>query len=142
MCGHEKNKKEKWEGKCFCGEVRYIINMSYDYVCNCFCLDCQKISGGALITWVGFKREYVKIEDKNNNLKILNGQKANRGFCSNCGTVIYMEYKVKGDNFEEGEMAFSKNSLSGSHDIMPTENIYTRSYPYWLDGIGNLQRRD
>lgn len=75
-------------GGCLCGGVRYRATERPMGVVNCHCGQCRRFHGhfGAYIT---IPRETVVIEAQDTLSWYLSSAKAQRGFCSRCGSSLF-----------------------------------------------------
>ena len=78
----------KLEGRCYCGNVRYVAEGEPMLQAQCHCRECQYITGGAPNMFVamppdGFK--YTKGAPKQFSRKDLE-KPVTREFCAECGT--------------------------------------------------------
>lgn len=80
----------KFEGGCYCGDIRYEVTSEPKVKSQCHCRECQHISGGGpnyymLIAAEGFK--YTKGEPNTFTRKDLE-KPVTRQFCGTCATPI------------------------------------------------------
>ena len=78
------------EGGCYCGSVRYKADSAALFKGNCFCRECQYISGGAQNLVMGVKEAgfaYTKGTAKGFRRSDLDNP-VTREFCPDCGTHI------------------------------------------------------
>lgn len=114
------------EGGCLCGSVRFRLEDEPMYINACHCLDCQRISGGALI-------ENVWIEESNvtllGDITILTINLAGSGkkheiFCyAKCGTDLWSKYEASTNL----DIMVRVVALDDPTDVKPSVHIFTRS---------------
>ena len=80
----------KFEGRCYCGEVRYVAEGEAMMKAQCHCRECQYITGGAPNMFMavpvdGFK--FTKGTPKQFTRSDLE-KPVTREFCPNCGTHL------------------------------------------------------
>ena len=78
------------EGGCYCGAVRYAAEGDAAMKAQCFCRECQYITGGSPLLTFGVPTDAFKIasgELKDFARDDLEGP-VTRQFCPNCGTHI------------------------------------------------------
>lgn len=77
----------KYEGRCLCGNIEYVLNGRPVWIGYCHCESCRRATGAAAATHVGANLsdiEFVKGE-----LKIFESSSGvRRGFCSDCGSPL------------------------------------------------------
>lgn len=78
------------EGGCYCGSVRYKADSAALFKGNCFCRECQYISGGAQNVVMGVPEAsfaYTKGTPKGFSRSDLDNP-VTREFCPDCGTHL------------------------------------------------------
>ena len=79
--------KDRIDGGCFCGAVRFSLKKNNYPSSNCHCSMCRSISGAAFVSWMAIPVpafEYTKGEPK----KLNSSAHGSRYFCQNCGTPV------------------------------------------------------
>ena len=78
-------------GGCLCGKVRFETNAEPLFSFQCYCRDCQHVSGGGHLPQFAVKRDALAISGpvKAFRLKSDSGNEVENGFCSECGSPIY-----------------------------------------------------
>ncbi|NNG05670.1 MAG: GFA family protein [Inquilinus sp.] len=78
-------------GGCLCGKVRYEASDAPVLSIQCYCRDCQHISGGGHAPQFAVKRDTVSRSGplKTFHLKSDAGNDLEFGFCGECGSPIY-----------------------------------------------------
>lgn len=74
-------------GGCRCGNISYQCDGEPAYVGNCHCMDCQKFSGAAYVSWATFRRSQFHL-DEGEIKKVSCTPGITRGFCADCGTPL------------------------------------------------------
>lgn len=80
-----------YEGGCYCGEVRYCAEGEPFFKTECFCRECQYITGGASVLVMGMPADGLAIT-KGAVKGFTRSDIANpvtREFCPNCGTHLF-----------------------------------------------------
>ena len=106
-------------GGCLCGEVRYRAYGEALWVVHCHCRWCQRVSGAAFLTYVGFPTEDL---DWTAGAPAIyrSSEGVARGFCACCA-----------------------GSLDDPNAILPQEHIFTDHKRAWLhldDGLPRHRR--
>ncbi len=118
-------------GGCLCGEVRYRARGEALWVIHCHCRWCQRASGAAFLTYVGFRREDLEwVEGAPTIFK--SSAQVERGFCSRCGATLTFARSGR-DGID-----VCVGTLDDPHGIDPEEHIFTEQQLAWLhieDGL-------
>ena len=122
-------------GGCQCGAVRYRISGALGRAGICHCRMCQKAFGSFGAALVSVDRERLSwtrgIPSEFRSSAIVS-----RGFCSNCGTPLYMQ--------EDGDtvIEIAIGTLDDPNAVPPmTEQSGTESKLSWFDGMRELPER-
>ena len=78
-------------GGCLCKKVRYESGGEIVHAIQCYCRDCQHMSGGGHAPQFAVKRGTVTKSGplKNYHLTSDAGNRVEFGFCGECGSPIY-----------------------------------------------------
>ncbi len=90
----------KVEGGCYCGEIRYKAEGEPIFKAECYCRECQYITGGGYLTAMAMPAEgfeMVQGEVKGYARKDLD-RAVTREFCATCGTHLF----TRAPGFEKG----------------------------------------
>ena len=122
-----------YTGGCLCGQVRFDGQGQPEWIVHCHCNWCQRHSGAAFLTYIGFKIE---------NLRWLSGQQAvyasspgvERGFCANCGSTLTFARPMR------NEISVFAGSLDEPYEIKPTGHAFWDHHLPWLDMADDAPR--
>jgi len=120
-------------GACLCGAVRFEARGEPAGVNHCHCVQCQRVSGAAMLTSATWPLAAVRM---------LAGPPAHfesspgvrRSFCARCGSTLFWQ-RPKG---EPAEIAIAAGAIDQADRLRPTEHIFTKSRRGWLplcDGL-------
>jgi hypothetical protein len=124
--------KERFEGGCYCGAVRYEIAGRPAWAGHCHCRSCQLALGGAFVTWTKVAAENfavtkgkIKVCEKSPGIK--------RGFCGDCGTTLTYaaEQEVDGQNWR-ADAWFSAATLDDPSIASPKAHVYVSHQQPWI----------
>lgn len=132
----------KTEGRCFCGEVRFSVEVDPTKVALCHCTDCQQVSGSAflyialvlresLVFHSGTITSFDKVGDSGN----VRCQK----FCVTCGTNIG---STPPEDDASPFASIRVPLLEAREDLPPRVQMWHRSHVEWLDGIDGIPALD
>ncbi len=115
-------------GGCLCEAIRYEISGEPEYTIQCYCRDCQHISGGGSLPQYVVKRETVTMSGplKTHQLKSDAGNNLELGFCGDCGSPIYKTTSLKSD-----VMFICVGSLDDPTIFSPEHKVYEASRQPW-----------
>ncbi|MGW5383958.1 GFA family protein [Nocardia sp. NPDC003963] len=121
-----------YEGGCRCGRIRYRAESAEIWPHLCSCLDCQSLSGGPVMAWVGFPANaFTWTGDGGEPTWFYTFPGIGRGFCSTCGSTL----ASKGD--VEGEVGVTIMSLDNHTALIPEHQSFTADAVPWLPPIVN-----
>lgn len=82
---------ERLSGGCLCGAVRYALAEPAKFSIQCFCRDCQKISGGGHLPQMAVERAALTASGpvKTFSWKSDGGNDLRFDFCSECGSPLF-----------------------------------------------------
>lgn len=78
------------KGSCLCGAVKFEVSGELGSGEMCHCSMCRKWTGHILATTAPLL-ESVNIDGKENIKWFKSSEKANRGFCSTCGSPLFFD---------------------------------------------------
>jgi hypothetical protein len=115
-------------GGCMCGAIRFACSAEPLAAFNCHCRDCQKASGAAFITAIALPSAAVTIagQPKYYSVKGESGNTMSRGFCSECGSNLFVKTSGRDD-----AIGIHLASLDDPSRHQPTIDIWTSSAQPW-----------
>lgn len=115
-------------GKCLCGASSYEFNGEIKFAIQCYCTDCQHVSGGGHLPQVGIPKEgfksigaiktYSNHSDAGNTLYFT--------FCSNCGSPLYKSTSKIPDMF-----FVYPGSMDTRSDVSFDTKVFENSRQHW-----------
>ena len=121
--------RERREGGCLCGAVRFAIDRPILGMAVCYCRACQHISGGGPNYVVLAPREalqLIKGEPRVHTILAESGNEIGRAFCADCGAPLWAETH-DGTPF----MPVRAGALDEPTDLTVTSVLYTREAQPW-----------
>jgi hypothetical protein len=116
-------------GGCACGAIRYECSGTALLALNCYCRDCQRSSGAAMVSAFLMPKEAVNIlqgEVRYYQVTAESGQPVNRGFCPTCGSPVFTLLDAQPHG-----IGIKASSLDDPNQFQPAMNIFTSSAPKW-----------
>ena len=125
------------QGRCHCGQIRYVATIDPSRTRICHCKDCQRLSGSPFRVVVPVPEEdfelisgelkiYIKISES--------GNERQQVFCPACGTPIYATSNDEGPR----KLGLRVGAIEGGHDLVPKRQIWTSSAVAWLQTIPEM----
>ena len=116
-----------FKGGCLCGSVQFEITPPTKVVAHCHCSMCRRAHGAAFATYIGVLRRHFSITDGRELVRwYRSSPKAERGFCSNCGSSMLFSY------IENQEDIFvSLANISGKIDREPDFHLFYDDRADW-----------
>lgn len=123
-----------WTGGCLCGAIRYEITMQPGPVSFCHCGQCRRQHGhvGAYTT---FPRDAFRLVGGETLRWYQASEKARRGFCAACGTVVFW------DPIGEGRLDVTAGSFDEPTGLKADRHIFVEfKGDYYVIGDDGLDR--
>lgn len=115
---------DTFDGGCLCSHVRFHTTGTANNVSNCHCRLCQKASGAAFVTWAEFPQAQVTWLENKPHWRA-SSDKAERGFCPNCGGAVSFRYSGSA-NVDVAVALFDHPEA-----FPPSHDIFTESAQPW-----------
>jgi len=122
-------------GGCLCGAVRYRARGAVRWVVHCHCRWCQRVSGAAFLTYVGFRTEDLEWTVGAQTI-YRSSEEVARGFCARCGSSLTFSRAGRGN------VDICAGTLDDPNGILPQEHIFTDHKLAWLHLDDGLPRHD
>ncbi len=84
----------KITGGCHCGAIRYEATEPPKQTGTCHCRTCKKSTGSAFMVIAGFSLNVFRFT-KGEPKRYRSAPIMEKGFCSNCGSLLYDRYLVR-----------------------------------------------
>jgi len=123
------------EGGCLCGNIRWRASGEALYAIHCHCGQCQKHTGAAFGTGVGFRPADI-IWTNGEPTFYQSSPNAKRGFCPRCGSSISWHYL-------DDQIAMLIGSFDHPEQIQPSAHMMVERRLPWLkidDGLPRYPR--
>ena len=117
------------KGKCLCGHIVFEVQADPIYMVNCFCRDCQIVSGSQFYAAYGvsLKSGLINLSNEPSSYRIISasGRENTRKFCPKCGSRVWAEIP------ELDLASVSGFALEDREHFKPTINYHTKQAPEW-----------
>lgn len=124
-------------GSCLCGAVLYEIAGGVRNMTHCHCSMCRKAHGAAFATYAEIRSRDIRfIQGQELISRYQSSDKAQRSFCSRCGSNLLFEPKENPDEAWVAVGGFDSDTKE-----RPSLHIYVDSKASWFeitDGLPEL----
>ncbi len=120
-------------GACLCGAVRFEAQGAPLCVNHCHCVQCQRASGAAMLTWATWPRASVRMLGAA-AAEFESSPGVTRSFCARCGSTLF--WRREGRRPEEIDIA--AGTIDQADALAPREHIFVKSRRRWMplcDGL-------
>ncbi|KAK2763886.1 hypothetical protein FQN54_009504 [Arachnomyces sp. PD_36] len=123
-------------GSCACKRVRYTSTSLPSQILNCHCTECRKASGGPYQSWSRNKVSDITWTENPPHSQ-QTSEYATRGFCSNCGSSMSMQYISEPDMIGIPAGTIDDESLKEGGEKKelprPAHHIFLREKASWFE---------
>lgn len=125
-------------GRCFCGAVRFAVEMPTLFCVHCHCSMCRRAHGAAYVTWFGVPYARFKLlTDAERLVRYHSSDHGTRSFCTTCGSTLFCESTNHPDWID-----IVLANMDGPVDRAPQMHIYYSDHAAWIqladDGLPRL----
>lgn len=114
-------------GSCFCGAVRFRVEMPTSACVHCHCSMCRRIHGSAYVTWIEVERPRLSFEHGEDRLHWYDSSNhGRRSFCRDCGSAIFCEIAERPEHID-----IVLANLDGPVDREPQLHIFWDDRAPW-----------
>ena len=115
-------------GSCFCGAVRFELELPTLFCGHCHCSMCRRAHGAGYVTWTGVPRGRFRLVSGAENLNIYkSSDHGRRSFCGVCGSSLFCETDAHPD-----EIDIVLSNLAGEIDRQPEMHFYFSDRAGWV----------
>lgn len=126
---------EQQTGSCLCQTVKFRLKAEVLNTVNCHCSICKKITGAAFETIAVVNEGDLEIFTGRDNLSTYRvSDKAEKHFCSICGTPIYNIHFG-----HPGRALIQIGALDEPASLSPTLNLHSENMFPWVTTLDDLK---
>jgi hypothetical protein len=129
--GRERN---RMEGGCLCGAVRYQIDGQSRRTTNCHCIHCRRASGAPFVTWVEFQASDFNVVSGAPS-RYESRPRVTRQFCGRCGAQLTYQHAD-----EPGTIDVTACSLDNVDAVAPEDHVWCDRMVPWVKLSDGLPR--
>lgn len=120
-------------GGCFCGNLKYQIDVGEYTAVNCHCSMCRKISAAPYVAWIIVPDDKFRFTG-GNPAKMASSDSGTRQFCSDCGSPITCV-----NTNHPGNVDITVGSLDKPEPHNPTLEIHVDTKLSWVNDLSHIR---
>ncbi len=129
------------QGRCLCGNIRYVLDTAPRMTFACHCRDCQRQTGSAFSYFTLMKREKFHLTGTPRSHSTIgeSGRSVTRHFCGDCGSPVFSELEKA-----PGIVVIPVGTLEGDPGLVPSRHSWVRHKQAWLtlEGAAELYEEE
>jgi hypothetical protein len=115
-------------GSCFCGAVRFEIDLPTTLCVHCHCSMCRRLHGAGYVTWIAVTTEHFRMTSGEEKLvRYRSSDHGTRSFCSICGSSLFC---ASTHHPEVIDIVLA--NMDGAIDREPASHIYYSDRISWV----------
>src|SRR5262245_12720761 len=122
-------------GSCFCGAIRFEVDLPTLFCGHCHCTMCQRSNGAAFVTWFGVEPGKLRLLDSSSPVRHRSSEHGSRSFCSRCGSQLFCENAQHPERID-----ITLASMHDHIDRAPKAHMYYDCRVSWIDDLGQLPK--
>ena len=123
-------------GRCFCGAIRFAVDLPVKWVAHCHCDICRQIHGAGVTTWVGSESgRFHLLAGEAQLVWYASSEAGKRGRCGTCGTHLFFQSPRW-----PGEMHVTRTSFRDPVGKSPGGHAFHDRHVDWLQLADGLPR--
>jgi hypothetical protein len=120
--------KHTVKGGCFCGAVRFTLELPSKWCAHCHCSMCRRVHGAGYVTWVGLEQARFHLDQGEDALRWFESSPgARRGFCRHCGSSMLFQSERWA-----GEIHVALGCIEGPIDREPQAHAFHDMHVNWM----------
>jgi hypothetical protein len=123
-------------GSCFCGSVRFEVDLPTLFCGHCHCSMCRRSNGAAFVTWFAVPYGQFRLLRSATLVRHRSSEEGSRSFCGNCGSPLFCESSRHPEYID-----ITLASMEGSIDRAPTAHLFYDCRAEWIDNEEKLPKR-
>jgi hypothetical protein len=116
-------------GSCFCGAVRFEVELPTLWCAHCHCSMCRRSHGAAFVTWFGVLRSQLRMVAGEKKLaRHKSSDHGVRSFCKTCGSSLFCELDEHKDQID-----VVLANMAGEIDRGPQLHVFFGDRVDWVE---------
>ena len=123
-------------GSCFCGAVRFEVDLPTLFCAHCHCSMCRRNHGAGYVTWFAVAPAQLVVESGADHLaRYESSVHGSRSFCRRCGSSLFCESTHYPDRID-----IALGAMHEPIDREPELHVYFDSRAPWITVGDQLPR--
>ena len=123
-------------GGCFCGTVRFAVELPTLFCGHCHCSMCRRVHGAGYVTWFAVPNERLTIQTGAPELvRFRSSEHGARSFCGRCGSALFCE-STNHPDYTDIVLA----NMDGAIDRQPEFHVFFDDRAEWVRVGDDLPR--
>jgi len=122
-------------GSCFCGAVRFEVDLPTIFCGHCHCSMCRRSNGAPFVTWFAVPIERFRLLEASSLVRHRSSEHGSRSFCGRCGSPLFCENAHHPDRID-----VTLASMEGPIDRAPQAHTYYDCRAAWIEGLEELPK--
>jgi len=123
-------------GSCFCGAVRFEVDLPTLFCGHCHCSMCRRSNGAAFVTWFAVDPSRFRVLEGSTLVRHPSSEHGTRTFCGRCGSPLFCENSLHPERID-----ITLASMEGPIDRAPQAHFYFDCRASWIEGAEALPKR-
>ena len=130
-----KENKNFVTGSCFCGAVRFEVDLPSLFCAHCHCSMCRRSNGAAFVTWFGVEVGHLRLLDSTSVVRHRSSEYGTRSFCGRCGSPLFCESSLHPERID-----ITLASMEAPIDREPQAHTYYDCRVDWIEDLAALPK--
>ena len=127
----------KASGSCFCGGVRFEVELPSLFCGHCHCTMCRRSHGAGFVTWFAVPNDRFALTAGADHLeRFASSDHGTRSFCRRCGSTLFCE-STRHPEYIDIVLA----NMDAAIDRLPEGHFYFDDRAAWVHVDDALPRR-
>lgn len=123
------------QGSCFCGAVRFEVDLPTLFCGHCHCSMCRRTNGAAFVTWFSVHVDQLRLVESASLVRFSSSDHGTRSFCGRCGSPLFCE---SSRHPERADITLA--SMQGPIDRPPQAHVYFDCRASWIENLAQLPK--
>lgn len=122
-------------GSCYCGAVRFEVELPTLFCGHCHCSMCRRSNGAAFVTWFAVAKDQVRLVESTTLQRFSSSDHGTRSFCGRCGSQLFCESSRHPERVD-----VTLASMQGPIDRQPQAHMYFDCRADWIENLEQLPK--